>query len=86
MDVDETVSHVLAVCPYYAGARDALTVSLSKLRLSRTARAFIDAAGLSRIILMPERIPQISKQNMRRVHRRTALYINRIYNLRPKHF
>lgn len=82
----ETVSHVLAVCPLYAGARLALTTSLSKLRLSSVARSFIDQAGIARVVLMPERIPQVSKSNMRRIHRRTAKYINTLYSTRPKHF
>ena len=84
--VYETVSHVLAMCPLYEGARLVLTTSLSKLRLSSAADSYISEVGIDRVVLTPERIPQISKSNLRKVHRRTAKYINAVYNTRPKHY
>ena len=88
MKQDETVSHVIAVCPLYAETRRALLSSLSKLRLSIDAQAYIkdEEEGITRVVVTPERIPKVSKSNLRKIHRRTAKYINELYDTRPKHF
>ena len=65
-----------------------LLSSLFKLRLFIDAQAYIkdEEEGIIRVVVTPERIPKVSKSNLRKIHRRTAKYINELYDTRPKHF
>ena len=84
----ETVRHVLSSCPLYSDIRQELFDSLCKLHLSREALAFIRSERLSlhHIVLDPECVPHVSKYNLKRIHRRTAKFINRVYDRRPGNF
>ena len=86
MSTPETVTHMLAECPCYVEQRRALESSLSKLRLSREAKEYINKIGLARVILMPEFVPKVSLFNKKKIHKYTGRFINAVYTLRPTHF
>jgi ribonuclease HI/exonuclease III len=84
----ESVRHVLSGCPLYRDLRKELFLSLCRLHVSFQARDFIkkNKRTLHHIILNPECVPRVGVRNLRRIHRRTAKFINRVYCRRPGNY